>query len=98
MMSCCTGPRQKQKRLLLPHGSVVEGEGNTLDVLKRSMNSIHEASSNGGVWTVKLSENVKNSNVWAVSVENAKRLAQWYAYLDYKDLKARINNDPDSPI
>lgn len=56
------------------------------------MSTIQGVSSNGGSWTVQLSDRVKNSNVWAGTAENATRLAQWYAYLDYKELKTEIGN------
>jgi hypothetical protein len=93
MFKCCSGTRKRNK--ILPYGSVVleTDEENTLDILRKSMNSFQSVSSNGGNWIVRLSDRVENSNIWAISAESATRLAQWYAYLDYKELKARIYNE-----
>lgn len=98
MFKCCTGTRKRNK--ILPHGSVVlerEGES-TLDALRQSLNSIQNVSSNGGIWTVRLSDRVENSNIWTGSADNAARLAQWYAYLDYKELKTELDNDQDKKV
>ena len=84
---CYTRPRKK----MLTHGTSVEGPPE--ESLRESMNTVQSVSSNGGIWSVRLSERVENSNVWAYSRDEAIRLAQWYAYLDYKDLKSIKGNE-----
>lgn len=77
---CCS------RRKTLIHGSSVYGP--LRESLKDSLNKVQTTVSNGMIWSVKLSDKVENSNVWASSREEAIRLAQWYAYLDYKDLSS----------
>ena len=79
---CCT---RRQKALTLTNGSTVSGD-DPLDSLKKSINLVQQITPNDNSWSVQLSENVVNSNVCAKSPEEALRLAQWYAYLDYKEL------------
>jgi hypothetical protein len=91
---CCT---RRQKVVTLKNGSTVYGK-DPLGSLKRSMNLIQEITPNDNSWSVQLSENVINSNVRANNPEEALRLAQWYAYLDYKELSTNNNNHESQEI
>jgi hypothetical protein len=84
MLKCCTGPRKKLK-----HGTIVSGDDDIISSLQNSIKTSHEIR----IWDVRLSETVKNPNIIAHSYEEALRLAQWYAYLDYKELKSCTSNE-----
>jgi hypothetical protein len=84
MMCCKTRPKERK----LKHGSIVSGD-NVLSDLKSSFGSQSEY----GKWAIQLSDSVKNCDIQASSPEEAFRLAQWYAYLDYKELKSYNSNE-----
>lgn len=84
-MMCC---KVRAKERKLKHGSIVSGD-DVLSDLKTSFGS----QSENGKWVIHLSDSVKNCDISASSPEEAFRLAQWYAYLDYKELKSNKSNE-----